>query len=149
MKSYREDNRSDIVVKPGRLHSFLVSLWSASLLRQDEPGTDPDSGSTQHQGGSNRLAVEQASSSNDLHWRSCQGTLSALDQLGHGRNKDRGGNIAGVSTAFTTLGADHVGAGIKSLLDMLRVTDHVHVENSSAVELLHDMLGRHTHGGDK
>lgn len=147
--TYSENNCPDSVVKSGRAHGFLVSLGSTSLIRQDEAGTDPDSRSTQHKGRSDRLAIEQASGSNNLHRLARQGALVALDQLGNSGNEDGRGNITRVSTTFTTLGADDVGAHIQSLLNVFRVTDHVHVENAGGVELLHNMLGRHTDGGDK
>ncbi len=54
-----------------------------------------------------------------------------------------------MATTLTALCADHVNANIEALLDVLGVTDHVHVENAGTVKLIHDSLGRYTNGGDE
>lgn len=122
---------------------------SASLISQDEAGTNPHSRGAKHQGSGNRVAVVQTTGSNDLHGLAGQRALAALNQLGHGGNEDGSGDITGVTTALTTLGADDVNADVESLLDVLGVADHVHAEDTSTVELLHDGLGGNTDGGDE
>lgn len=117
-------------------------MGRASFVRQDEAGTNPHSRCTKHESCSNRLAVEQTTSSNDLDGLASHWALAALDELGHGWDKDRGRNITSVSTTFASLCANDVCTSIKRLLDMLRVANHVHVENTSGVQLLDDWLGR-------
>lgn len=73
----------------------------------------------------------------------------ALDEGGDGRDQDGRGDVTGVTTTLATLGADHVDAELEALLDVLRVADHVHVEDAGAVQALDDVLGRHTDGGDE
>lgn len=126
-----------------------MSSRSTSLVGQDEASTDPHGRGAEHQGGGNRVAVVQTTSSDDLHGLAGQRALVTLDQLGHSGNEDSGGDIAGVTTALTTLGADDINADVESLLDVLGVTDHVHANDAGAVELLDDSLGGNTDGGDE
>jgi hypothetical protein len=73
----------------------------------------------------------------------------SLNHLNSCGDEDRCGCVASVSTALTTLCADDVDTEVEALLDVLRVTDHVHVENAVLVELFDDFLGRNANGGDK
>jgi hypothetical protein len=73
----------------------------------------------------------------------------SLHELGNGWDEHGGGDITGVTTTLTTLGADNVGAEVEALLDVLWVSDHIHVENAGLVELLDNMLGRDTDGTDE
>lgn len=127
----------------------MVGFRSTGLLGQDETGTNPDGGSSESKGSSERLAVEQTTSSNNLDRLTGHGALPALDQLGNSRDKNGGGDVTGVTTAFTTLSANDIGTGIKGLVDMLGVTNHVHVENAGFVELLDNGLGGDTDGADE
>lgn len=147
--TYREDNSADCVVKASSADSLLVSLGGTSLVSQDEASTNPHGRSAKHQGSSHRVAIVQATGSNHLHGQTSQGTLLALAQLGHGRNEDRSGNIASVTTTFTTLSTNDIRAGIEGLLDVLGVTDHVHVQDACSMESVHDSFGGHTDGRDE
>jgi hypothetical protein len=73
----------------------------------------------------------------------------ALDELNACRDEDRCGNIASVTSALATLCADDVDAKLEALLHVLGVSDHVHVEDAGAVELLDDSLGRNADGADE
>lgn len=73
----------------------------------------------------------------------------SLHELGNGWDEHSGGNITGVTTALTTLSADNVDAKFEALLDVFGVSDHVHVENASLVELLNNVLGGHTDSTDE
>lgn len=73
----------------------------------------------------------------------------SLHELGNGWDEHGGGDITGVTTTLTTLGADNVDAEFEALLDVLGVSDHVHVENAGLVELLDDVLGWNTDGTDE
>lgn len=126
-----------------------MSLRSTSLFRQDKAGTDPDSGGAHHQRSSNRLAVVQTTGRNNLHRQTGHGALLALTHLGNSRDKDGGGDITSVSATLTTLTADDVGASIQRLLNVFRVTDHVHVENSSVMELVNDVPRGNTDSRDE
>ena len=147
--SYSKDNGANRVIKAGSANSLLVSLRSTGLISQDEAGTDPDGGSAQHQSGSNGLTVEQTTSRNDLHRQAGQGALLALAQLGNGRNEDSGGDITSVSTTLTTLGADDICASVQRLLNVLGVTDHVHVEDARVVKFVNNVLWRNTDSRDE
>ena len=54
-----------------------------------------------------------------------------------------------MTTTFTSLCADDVYVALKALCDVLRVADHVHVEDAVPVQPVDDMLGRDTDGGDE
>lgn len=92
--SASEDDGADIVVEAGSADGFLVGLGSTSLLGQDEPGTDPDGGSTQSQGSGERLAVENATGGNQLDALAGEfGVWSFSEDLGDGGDEDAGGNV--------------------------------------------------------
>lgn len=126
-----------------------MGLGGASLVGQDEAGTDPDAGSAQHEGGGEGVAVEETTSGDNLDGLAGHGALLASTELGDGRDENSGGDITGVPTALTTLGADDIGTGIEGLLDVLGVADHVHVEDTGLVESLDDVLGGNTDGGNE
>jgi hypothetical protein len=52
-----------------------------------------------------------------------------------------------VTTTLTTLSANDVGTSIKGLLNVLGVTNHVHVKDASGVKSFNDVLGRNTDSG--
>lgn len=126
-----------------------MSLGGTGLVGKDEAGTDPNGRGAQHESCSDRLSIEQTTGSNNLDGLTGQRALVALDQLGDGRNENSSGNITSVTTTLSTLGADNVGTDIEALLDVLGVTDHVHVENASLVQSLDDRLGGDSDGGDE
>lgn len=145
-KTYSEDNGADIVLESGSADGLLVSNRSTGLIGQDEASTDPDSRGTKHKSGGNRVTVEQTTCSDDLHGLTGQGALLALAQLGNSRDENGSRNITSVTTTFTALSADDINTNIKGLLNVLGVADHVHAQDASTVELLHDVLGRDTDG---
>jgi hypothetical protein len=126
-----------------------VSLRGTSLVTEDEASSNPHGGSTEHESSSNRLAVEETTGSNNLHGLAGERALVALDQLGNGRDQDCGWDITSVATTLTTLGADNIGTKVEALLDVLGVSDHVHVEDAVLVKLLHDGARRNTDSADK
>ena len=126
-----------------------MGLRGTSLIRQNEASTDPDGGSAEHESSGNRVTVEKTAGSNDLDGLAGQRALLALDQLGNRGNKNGGWDITSVTTTLTTLGADNIDTNIEALLNVLGVTDHVHGEDTGAVELLDDGLGRNTDGRDE
>lgn len=148
-KTYSEDDGTDVVLEASGADSLLVSLGSTSLISQNETGTDPDSRGAEHKGGGNGVAVVQTTGSDDLDGLTGQRALVALDQLSNSRDEDSGGDIAGVATTLATLGADDINADLKALLDVLGVTDHVHGEDTGAVQTVDDSLGGNTDGGDE
>lgn len=126
-----------------------MSLGGTGLLSEDEAGTNPDTGSTEHESGGERLAVVDTTGSEDLHRLAGEGRLVALDELDDGRDKDRGRDITSVSTTLTALGADDVGTDLEALLDVLGVANHVGVGNAIGVELVDNPLRGNTDGGDE
>lgn len=148
-EAYSEDDGADVILETGSPDSLLVGLRGASLVGQDETGTDPHGGSPHHQSRGNGIAVEQTTGCNDLHGSAGQRALAALDQLGHGRDEDSGGDVTRVATTLTTLGTDDVDARIQGLGDVLGVADHVHDQDAGTVQLLDDGLGGDADGGDE
>jgi hypothetical protein len=106
---------------------LLVSLWRTSLISQDEAGTDPDGAGAQHKSCSNRLSIEDTTSSNNLHWLASHWAGLAFNEIYNSRDQNSCGNIASMSTSLTTLSTDNVHAEIEALLNMLGVSDHIHV----------------------
>lgn len=73
----------------------------------------------------------------------------AFAELGDCWDEDGCWDITSVATSFTSLCADHVGAEFEALLDVLGVSDHVHVKNAVLVEFLDDVLWWDTDGRDE
>lgn len=144
-----EDNSTNVILEAGSADSLLVGNGGTSLLGQNEAGTDPDGGGTEHEGSGDGVTVEQTTGGDDLHGLAGQRALAALDQLGHGGDEDGGGDVTGVTATLTTLGADDIDADVEGLLDVLGVADHVHAEDAGTVELLDNGLGGDTDGGDE
>jgi hypothetical protein len=147
--TYSEDYCADVVLKASCADSFLVSFGSTRLLRKNEPGTDPDTGSSKHESSGKRVAVEQTTSSNNLHRLASERADLALAEFGHGGDKNCCRNITSVTTTFTTLGANDIRTDIDSLLHVLGMANHVHVENSIFVKFIDNGLGRNTDGRDE
>jgi hypothetical protein len=145
-KTYGEDDGADIVVEPRGTHGLLVGARRAGLLGQNKAGADPDGAGAEHEGRGQRLAVEDAASSDNLDGLAGHRRGLALDELHDGGDEEGGGHVAGVATALAALGADDVDAKLEALLDMLGVADHVHVQDAMGVQLVDDGLGRHSDG---
>lgn len=128
---------------------ILVSLGSASLLSNDETGTDPDGAGTEHQSRRKGLAIVDTTSSDDLDGLSSHRAGLAFAQSNNRRDQYRCRGIASVSAALATLCADDIDTEIKALLDVLGVTDHVHVKDAVLVQFLDNSLGRNTDGGNE
>ena len=148
-RSTGKDNCADIIIMASSSYSLLVGLWCTSLISQDEAGTNPHGRSTEHESRSNSLAVIDATSSNDLYRSARHWASLALDEIDNGGNQNSCGNIAGMSSSLTTLCTDDIDAEIEALLNVLGVSNHVHVRNASFMEAFDDMLGRNANGGDK
>ena len=54
-----------------------------------------------------------------------------------------------MTASFTALSANHVNAYFQALVDVLRVANHVHIEDAGFVETLNDMDWRDADCGDK
>lgn len=149
MGPYSKDDCSHGIIEPSRTDSLLVRFRSTSLIGQDKAGANPHSRCAEHQGRSHRLSAEQTTRSNDLHRLAGEGALVTLHQLSHGRNEDCCRDIAGVTTTFATLSADNINANVQAFLDVLRMTDHVHVQHARLVKFFHHCLGRNANGRDE
>lgn len=144
-----EDDSLDIVVVAGSLDGLLVSFGGTGLVSEDEAGADPDGTSTHHEGGSEQLAIVDAASGDDLNGLASQRGLVLLADLNDGGDKDSRGNVSGVATALTALGANDVDAKLNALLDMLDVADHVHVDDAMFVKLVDNGLWGDADGRDE
>lgn len=133
----------------GGADGLLVRLGRAGLVGQDEAGADPDGAGAHHEGGGQQLAVVDAAGGDDLDGAAGQGRLVLVADLDDGGDQDRRGDVTGVATALTALGADDVDADVDALLDVLDVADHVHVQDAMLVQLVDDGLGGDTDGGDE
>lgn len=143
------DDGADIVVVARCADGFLVSLGSTGLVSEDESSSDPDSASTHHERSSEELTVVNTTSSDDLDGAAGERRLVLLADVDNSGDEDGCGDIASVATTLTTLSANDVDAKVKALLNVLDVTDHVHVNNAIGVELVDDSLGGDTDGRDE
>jgi hypothetical protein len=143
-----EDDGADVVVEAGGADGFLVRFRRAGFLGQDEASADPDGAGAQRHGGRQGLAVEEAAGGDDLDF-GAQAALLAFAHGRHGGDQDCGGDVSRVSAALAALGADHVCAEGEALGDVLRVADHVHVEDAGFVEAVDGGFGGHADGGDE
>ena len=121
-----------------------MSLRRTSFVGKNEAGTNPDAGSTQHHSCGQRLAIEETTGSNSLDWLASEFGNLLLAQLCDSRDQDRCRDITSVSTTLATLSADDVHIEIEAFLDMLGVSDHIHVEDAVLVKLIHDFPWWHT-----
>jgi hypothetical protein len=144
-----EDDGTDVVLKASSADSLLVSFRCTSLLRKDKPGTHPYGRGAHHEGSSKGLAAEDATRCDDLDLLASEGRLVPLDELDNRWDENGGRNVTSVTTALTTLCTDDVNAGLDALLDVLGVTDHVHVGDAVGVKLVYDGLRGNTDGGDE
>jgi hypothetical protein len=124
-----------------------VCARRTGLFGQHEAGADPDGAGAEHEGRRQGLAVEDAAGGDDLDGLPRHRARLSLDELDYGGDEDGGGHVARVAAALAALGADDVDAELEALLDMLRVADHVHVQDAVRVQLVDDRLGGHADGG--
>jgi hypothetical protein len=143
------DDGADVVVMARCADSLLVSLGGTSLISEDESGSDPDGASAHHERSGEELAVVNTTSSDDLDGAASERRLVLLADVHDSGDEDSCGDIASVATTLTTLSANDIDAEVKALLDVLDVTDHVHVNNAIGVELVDDSLGGNTDGRDE
>lgn len=143
------DDGADVVVMARCADSLLVSLGGTSLVSEDESGSDPDSASAHHERSSEELTVVDTTSSDDLNGAAGERRLVLLANIDNSGDEDGCGDIASVATTLTTLSANDIDAEVEALLDVLDVTDHVHVNNAIGVELVNDSLGGNTDGRDE
>jgi len=144
-----EDDGSDVVIEASGADGFLVSFGGTGLLGEDESSPNPDGAGAELERSSERLAIVETTSSDDLHGLAGQWALVVLDEGSNSGDQDGGWHITSVATALSSLSADKINTEFEALLDVLGVSDHVHVENSSLVELLDNVLGRDTDGGNE
>jgi hypothetical protein len=144
-----EDNCADVVIMASSSDGLLVSLWCTSLIGQDESGSDPDSASTEHKSSGDSLSIVDTTSGNDLNWFAGHRAGLAFAELDDSWDQNCCWDITGVSTSLTSLCADDVDTELEALLNVLRVANHVHVENTGLVQTVDDMLGGDTDSRDK
>ena len=126
-----------------------MRLGRSGLFAEHEPCPDPHGRGPVHERRGERLAVEDAAGGHGLDLLARERARAPLDHLHHGRDEDRGGHVARVAPTFAALRADHVHADVQALLHVLRVPDHVHVEDAGLVQPLHNRFRGHADGGDE
>lgn len=144
-----EDGGADVVIEARGADGVLVGLGGTSLLGEDETGTNPDTAGAHHERRGEELTVPDTTGGNNLDGLASQWGLVALDELSNGGDEDGGGGVTGVAATLATLSADDIDTEVEALLDVLGVADHVHVEDAVLVELLDDVLGGDTDGGNE
>lgn len=147
--AYREDDCANVVVEASCADGLLVSPRRTSLLRQHKPSADPYTRRTKCKSGSKTLSIIQTTRSNDLDVLLGEWALYAAAQRRHSGNQYRRWHVAGVSTTLATLCADDIDAQIKALLDVLGMSNHVHIEDAMRVQLVDDLLWWDADGGDE
>jgi hypothetical protein len=95
------------------------------------------------------LSVEDTTGSNDLDGQTSHRALVALDERNDGWDEDGSWVVTSVATTFTSLSADDINTELEAFLDVLWVTDHVHVENTVCVDLVNDSLWWDTDSRDE
>lgn len=144
-----EDEGLDVVVVAGGADSLLVGLGGTGLIRENETGSNPDGTGAHHESGGQKLAVVDTTGGDDLNGALEERALGVLAKVDNGGDEDGGGDVTGVATTLTTLGADDVDAEVEALLDVLGVSDHVHVDDAGSVKSIDDVLGRDTDSRDE
>lgn len=147
--SAREDNSSNVVIMSSSSDCLLVCLWCSGLISQDETSANPDGAGTQHEGSSDGLSIVDTTSSNHLNGLTSHWASAALDKVHNRWDQNRRWNVTSVSTTLASLCADNVNTEVEALLNVLWVSDHVHVQNAGLVEALDNMFGRNSDGGDE
>lgn len=123
------------------------SRWA--YFCKNESCSDPHSASAKSKSSCERLSVEDTTCCNHLNGLAGHRALVPFAELSNCRDQDSSWDISRVASTFSSLGANHIHAQIKALLHVLRMSDHVHVEHASLVELLHDVLWWDTDGRDE
>ena len=126
-----------------------MCLRCPGLLTQHEPRTNPYRIRAQHQRRRETLSIEQPPGSNHLYRSTREGTLPPLTHLRNGGNQDRSRHITSMSTALAALRTNHIGADVQAFLDVLRVADHVHVEDAGLMEAFDHVRWWDADGGDE
>lgn len=144
-----EDDGADVVVVARGADGLLVGAGSAGLIGENEAGADPDASGAHHESSSDSGAVGDTAGSNDLDGAASQRRLVLGADVDNGGDEDSGGDITSVATTLAALGDDDVDANVEALLDVLDVTNHVHVEDAVLMKLVDNLLGGDTDGGDK
>ena len=126
-----------------------MCLRRPRLLTQHKPRPNPHRTRPQHQRRRQTLPIKQPSRRNNLHLIPRHGTLLPLNHLHHCGYQDRSGHVACMPTSLAALRTDHIGADVETFLDVFRVPDHVHVEDTGFVEAFDDGFGGDTDGGDE
>lgn len=144
-----KDKSLDVVVVASGAHSFLVRLGGTGLISEDETGSNPDGTGTHHEGSSQKLTVVDTTGGDDLNGALEERALGVLAEVDDGGDENGGRDVTSVTATLTTLGADNVDAEVEALLDVLGVSDHVHVDDAGSVESVDDVLGRDTDSRDE
>ena len=128
---------------------LLCNFGRARLSGRNEARANPHSTSAEHQACSNPAAVINTAGSNELHRLSSHGRGIVLDDVCTGRDKHTRRGLSRMPASLAALCANDIRTGLARFMRMLRVADHVHVQDAVGVELVDDGLRRDAHRGDK
>ena len=128
---------------------LLCNFWCARLSRRDEPCAHPHRAGAEHQTCSDPAAIVDASCSNELHRLIRQWRRVVLDDIRTCGDQDTCRGVSRVAPCLAALCADDIRAGLACLVCVLRVTDHVHVQNAVGVEFVNYVFWRDADGGDE
>src|SRR4051812_45087236 len=73
----------------------------------------------------------------------------ALYEVHDSWDENRCWNVASVPTTLTTLCTDYISSHLEAFLNVLRVTDHIHVQNAGFVKFLDDRFRGHANRRDE
>lgn len=116
----------------------------AGLVGHDKTRANPDGRCAEHERRCNGRAIVDTTSGNDLYRLASHGACVTSRQLGDGRDEHGRWGVTRMTTTLATLSADEIDTKVKTLLDMLGVTDHVHVKDPVGMEPVDNRLGGYT-----
>lgn len=126
-----------------------MGLGSVRLRSSNESRANPDTNGAISKSSSKSTTIVDSTSSDNMDGTTGKRTLMPLDGIDAGGNEERESNVAGVSSAFTTLCADDIDTDCESTSDVFGVSDHVHDGDTGTVKLLDDFLWWDTDGADE
>ena len=77
------------------------------------------------------------------------GRLLTSAHSGNSWDEDTSGDVTGVTTGLTALGTKKINAHIHAFLDVLRVSNHIHIEKPVFMQLVDNRLGRDANGSNE
>jgi hypothetical protein len=95
------------------------------------------------------LAIVHPARCNQRDLTTGEGTDLASEKLCHGGDQDNGRDVASVASSLAPLRADKIRSDFNSFESVLRVSDHVHVEDAALVQTVGCPFRGDTNGADE